>query len=176
MSPYIVFQDPSLEDMATQYPITLEELAHISGVNQGKAQRYGSEFIALIAKYVEENEIDRPVDFFMKSVANKSAQKVAIIQSIDRKIPLEDIARSHGLNMQDLLHEIESIVYSGTKLNLNYYINPRVDEEVQEIIYDYFMEADSDSLDAAYKELKEEDVEQGEIRLVRLKFISEMAN
>jgi ATP-dependent DNA helicase RecQ len=174
--PWVVFQDPSLEDMATQYPITIEELAHISGVNQGKAQRYGADFIALIAKYVEENEIDRPVDFFMKSVANKSAQKVAIIQSIDRKIPLEDIARSHGLSMQNILHEIESIVLSGTRLNLNYYINNKVDEDVQEIIYDYFMEANTDSLDAAFKELKEEDVEQDEIRLVRVKFISEMAN
>jgi ATP-dependent DNA helicase RecQ len=174
--PYVVFQDPSLEDMATQYPITIEELSNISGVNAGKAQRYGEEFLKLINAYVEENDIDRPSDFVMKSVANKSAQKVSIIQSIDRKIPLEDIARGQGLNMNDLLQEIESIVFSGTRLNLSYYINNKIDEDTQEIIYDYFMESDSDSLDAAYKELKEEDVEQNEIRLVRVKFISEMAN
>ncbi|MBX7226158.1 MAG: DNA helicase RecQ [Chitinophagales bacterium] len=176
LPPFVIFQDPSLEDMATQYPITMEEMAKISGVSQGKAQRFGTAFIEMIAKYVEENDIDRPTDFVMKSVANKSAQKVFIIQNIDKKIPLEEIARSKGITFEDVLVEIESIVHSGTKVNLNYYINEVVDEEVQEIIYDYFMEAESDSIEDALKELKDDDVTMKEVRLMRIKFFSEVAN
>lgn len=176
LPPFVIFQDPSLEDMATQYPITMEEMAKISGVSQGKAQRFGTAFIEMIAKYVEENDIDRPTDFVMKSVANKSAQKVFIIQNIDKKIPLEEIARSKGITFEDVLVEIESIVHSGTKVNLNYYINEVVDEEVQEIIYDYFMEAESDSIEEALKELKDDDVTMKEVRLMRIKFFSEVAN
>ena len=176
LPPFVIFQDPSLEDMATQYPITMEEMAKISGVSQGKAQRFGKEFIEMIAKYVEENDIDRPTDFVMKSVANKSAQKVFIIQNIDKKIPLEEIARSKSISFEDVLAEIESIVHSGTKVNLNYYINEVVDEEVQEIIYDYFMEAENDSIEDALKELKDDDVTTKEVRLMRIKFFSEVAN
>ena len=176
LPPFVIFQDPSLEDMATQYPITMEEMAKISGVSQGKAQRFGKEFIEMIAKYVEENDIDRPTDFVMKSVANKSAQKVFIIQNIDKKIPLEEIARSKSISFEDVLAEIESIVHSGTKVNLNSYINEVVDEEVQEIIYDYFMEAENDSIEDALKELKDDDVTTKEVRLMRIKFFSEVAN
>jgi len=157
--PFIVFQDPSLEDMATHYPKNMDEMANITGVTKGKATRYGRKFVEVIAKYVEENDIDRPHDFVVKSVPNKSSQKVAIIQSIDRKIPLEDIARSSRMNMEELMHELEIIVNSGTKLNLN-----------------YFMEAESDSVDDAYAELKDDDITIEEIQLMRIKFISDLAN
>ena len=176
LPPYVIFQDPSLEDMATQYPITMEELAKISGVSQGKALRYGKEFLQLIEKYVEENEIERPSDFVMRSVANKSAQKIFIIQNIDKKIPLEEIARSKNMTMEEVLVEIESIINSGTKVNLNYYLNEIMDEEIQGIISDYFMESETDSLEAAFKELEDEDIEMKEIRLMRIKFLSDMAN
>jgi ATP-dependent DNA helicase RecQ len=176
LPPYVIFQDPSLEDMATQYPITMEELAKISGVSQGKALRYGKEFLQLIEKYVEENEIERPSDFVMRSVANKSAQKIFIIQNIDKKIPLEEIARSKNMTMEEVLVEIESIINSGTKVNLNYYLNEIMDEEIQGIISDYFMESETDSLEVAFKELEEEDIEMKEIRLMRIKFLSDMAN
>lgn len=176
LPPYVIFQDPSLEDMATQYPITMEELAKISGVSQGKANRYGKEFLELIAKYVEENEIERPSDFVMRSVANKSAQKIFIIQNIDKKIPLEEIARSKNMTMEEVLVEIESIINSGTKVNLNYYLNEIMDEEIQTIISDYFMESETDSLEVAFKELEDEDIEMKEIRLMRIKFLSDMAN
>ena len=174
--PFVIFQDPSLEDMAIQYPITIDELQNISGVGAGKAQRYGEEFIEIIKKYVEEKEIIRPLDMVVKSVVNKSGIKVYIIQSIDMKRPLEDIAEAKGLEMSELISEIEAIVNSGTRINLDYYINNTIDEERQHDIYSYFREeAESDSLEDAIKELGNE-FEEEEIRLVRIKFLSEMGN
>ena len=173
--PFVVFQDPSLDDMATQYPITEEELKNIVGVGEGKARRYGKRFLELIKKYVEENDIDRPQDFVVKSVANKSTLKVYIIKSADRKLPLDDIASAKGLEMDDLLVEIENIVNSGTKVDLNYYIDEMLDEDAQEEIYDYFMEAESDSLDEAHEEF-DGDYSEEELRLMRIKFMSEMAH
>jgi ATP-dependent DNA helicase RecQ len=174
--PFVIFQDPSLEDMAIQYPITIDELQNISGVGAGKAQRYGEEFIEIIKKYVEEKEIIRPLDMVVKSVVNKSGIKVYIIQSIDMKRPLEDIAEAKGLEMSELISEIEAIVNSGTRINLDYYIDSTIDEERQHDIYSYFREeAESDSLEDAIKELGNE-FEEEEIRLVRIKFLSEMGN
>lgn len=174
--PFVIFQDPSLEDMAIQYPITLDELQNISGVGAGKAQRYGAEFIDIIKKYVEEKEIIRPLDMVVKSVVNKSGIKVYIIQSIDMKRSLEDVAEAKGLEMNELLSEIEAIVNAGTRLNLDYYINSYIDEEHQHDIYSYFREeAESDSLESAINELGNE-YEEEEIRLVRIKFLSEMGN
>lgn len=174
--PFVIFQDPSLEDMATQYPISMEDMKNISGVSKGKALRYAKPFIALIKEYVEVNEIDRPTDFVVKSVAKKSKVKVAIIQGIDRKIPLDDIASSNNISMEDILHELDAIVTSGTKLNLDYYIEDTVDEYSRDDIYDYFMEAETDSIEEAYHELKEDDITIEEIQLMRIKFLSEMAN
>lgn len=174
--PFVIFQDPSLEDMAIQYPVTIDELQNISGVGAGKAQRYGAEFIEIIKKYVEEKEIIRPLDMVVKSVVNKSGMKVYIIQSIDMKRPLEDIAEAKGLEMSELISEIEAIVNSGTRINLDYYIDMTIDEERQHDIYSYFREeAESDSLEDAIKELGNE-FEEEEIRLVRIKFLSEMGN
>jgi len=174
--PFVIFQDPSLEDMAIQYPINLDELQNISGVGAGKAQRYGADFVEIIKKYVEEKEILRPLDMVVKSVVNKSGIKVYIIQSIDMKRPLEDIADAKGLEMGELMSEIEAIVNSGTRINLDYYINNTIDEERQHDIYSYFREeAESDSLEEAIKELGNE-FEETEIRLVRIKFLSEMGN
>jgi ATP-dependent DNA helicase RecQ len=174
--PFVIFQDPSLEDMAIQYPITIDELQNISGVGAGKAQRYGEEFIDIIKKYVEEKEIIRPLDMVVKSVVNKSGMKVYIIQSIDMKRALEDIAEAKGLEMSELISEIEAIVNSGTRINLDYYIDTTIDEERQHDIYSYFREeAESDSLETAIKELGN-DFEEEEIRLVRIKFLSEMGN
>jgi len=174
--PFVIFQDPSLEDMAIQYPITIDELQNISGVGAGKAQRYGEEFIEIIKKYVDEKEIIRPLDMVVKSVVNKSGMKVYIIQSIDMKRPLEDIADAKGLEMGELISEIEAIVNSGTRINLDYYTNTTIDEERQRDIYTYFREeAESDSLEAAIKELGNE-FEEEEIRLIRIKFLSEMGN
>jgi ATP-dependent DNA helicase RecQ len=174
--PFVIFQDPSLEDMAIQYPVTLDELQNISGVGAGKAQRYGKEFVELISKYVEEKEIIRPLDMVVKSVVNKSGIKVSIIQSIDMKRPLEDIAEVKGMEIEELLSEIEAIVNSGTRLNLDYYINSVIDEERQHDIFSYFREeAESDSLEEAIKELGN-DFEEEEIRLMRIKFLSEMGN
>jgi ATP-dependent DNA helicase RecQ len=174
--PFVIFQDPSLEDMAIQYPITIDELQNISGVGAGKAQRYGEEFIEIIKKYVEEKEIIRPLDMVVKSVVNKSGIKVYIIQSIDMKRSLEDIAEAKGMDMGELLSEIEAIVNSGTRINLDYYINAIIDEERQHDIYSYFREeAESDSLDDAIKELGN-DFEEEEIRMMRIKFLSEMGN
>jgi len=176
LQPWIVFSDPSLEDMSILYPITLEELRNCQGVGDGKARKFGAEFIELIARYVDENEIMRPDDFVVKSVASKSGNKVFIIQSIDRKLPLEDIADAKGLSMDELLGEIEAIVATGTKLNLDYYIEQQLDEDVVEEIYDWFKEeAESDSLEDAIKAL-EGDYEVMEIRLVRIKFLCEVAN
>lgn len=176
LPPYVIFQDPSLADMSIQYPVDLDELQKIQGVGQGKAQRYGKEFVALIRKYVEENEIDRPQDLVVRSVANKSKLKVFIIQSIDRKISLEDIADSKGVEFSDLLGEIEAIVNSGTRINIDYYINEVLDEEYQEEIFDYFRQAENDSLEAAAAELGEEDYTLDHIRLMRIKFLSDMGN
>jgi len=174
--PFVIFQDPSLEDMAIQYPVTIDELQNISGVGAGKAQRYGQEFVEIIKKYVEEKEIIRPLDMVVKSVVNKSGIKVYIIQSIDMKRPLEDIAEAKGLEMGELVSEIEAIVNSGTRINLDYYINNAIDEERQHDIYTYFREeAESDSLEDAIKELGNE-FEEEEIRLMRIKFLSEMGN
>ncbi len=174
--PYVVFQEPSLMDMATQYPITLEDLEKCSGVSKGKALKYGKEFVALISKYVEENEIERPTDFVLKTVANKSKIKVHIIQGIDRKIPLPDIAETSNLTWDELIEELDSIVISGTKLNLDYYLKDTIDEYVREDIYNYFMDSDSDSAVEAYHALKEDDITMEEIQLVRIKFLSEVAN
>jgi len=174
--PFVIFQDPSLEDMAIQYPVNIDELQNISGVGAGKAQRYGEEFVEIIKKYVEEKEIIRPLDMVVKSVVNKSGIKVYIIQSIDMKRPLEDIAEAKGLEMSELISEIEAIVNSGTRINLDYYVDNSIDEERQHDIYSYFREeAESDSLEAAIKELGNE-FEEEEIRLIRIKFLSEMGN
>ncbi len=178
LPPFVTFQDVSLEDMSMQYPVTQQEMQNIVGVGAGKAQRYGKEMIEVIRAYVEEKEIIRPQDMVVKSIVNKSGLKVYIIQSIDRQISLDDIARSKNLSMEELLTEIESIVYSGTKLNLDYYIREVVDEEHQEAIFEYFHEdAESDSVEEAMKILNEEDdYSEEEIRLVRIKFISQMGN
>ena len=176
LQPWVLFSDPSLEDMSIMYPITVDELKNCQGVGEGKARKYGKEFLALIAKYVEENEIERPDDFVVKSIVNKSANKVYIIQNIDRKMPLEDIASAKGLEMEELMDEIEGIVFSGTRLNLDYYIEQTLDEDVVEEIYDYFMEeAESDSLEDAMADLSS-DYDEMEVRLVRVKFLCEVAN
>ncbi|KPK88089.1 MAG: ATP-dependent DNA helicase RecQ [Bacteroides sp. SM23_62_1] len=176
LPPFVIFQDPSLEDMAIQYPINLEELQNIQGVGAGKAHRYGKEFVDIIKTYVEEKEIIRPQDMVVKSVVNKSTLKVNIIQSIDRKISLEDIAAAKDLEMNELLKEIEAIVNSGTKLNINYYINEVLDEEHQQEIYDYFREAKTESIQDALNELGEDEYTEEDIRLVRIKFMSEMGH
>ena len=176
LQPWVLFSDPSLEDMSIMYPVTVDELKNCQGVGEGKARKYGKEFLALIAKYVEENEIDRPDDFVVKSIVNKSANKVYIIQNIDRKMPLEDIASAKGLEMEELMDEIEGIVLSGTKLNLDYYIEQTLDDDVVDEIYDYFMEeAESDSLEDAMEDLSS-DYDEMEVRLVRVKFLCEVAN
>ncbi len=174
--PFVVFQEPSLQEMSTHYPISLEELKQISGVGAGKAQKFGAPFVELIKKYVEENDIDRPMDMVVKTAANKSAIKVAIIQNIDRKISLEDIADSKGLSYEQILTEVESIVSSGTKLNLNYYIDEVIDEDRQDEVFDYFRSADSDSIDDALAELGTDDYTREEIQLIRIKFMSELGN
>jgi ATP-dependent DNA helicase RecQ len=174
--PFVIFQDPSLEDMATQYPISMEDMTKISGVSSGKAARYGKPFIVLIQQYVEENEIDRPTDFVVKQVANKSKLKVHVIQGIDRKSPLEDIADANNINLEELLEEMDAIVSSGTKLNIDYYIEENIDEYVREEIMDYFMSAENDSTALAYSKLRDEDITMEEIQLIRIKFLSDMAN
>lgn len=173
--PFVIFQDPSLEAMATTYPITLEELQNIPGVGAGKAKRYGAEFVALIKKHVEENEIERPEDLRVRTVANKSKLKVWIVQSIDRKVALDDIAVSKGLEFSELLDEIEAIVYSGTRINIDYFLNDIMDEDHVEDIYEYFKDSETDDLEEAIDELGG-DYTEDEIRLVRIKFLSEMAN
>lgn len=177
LPPFVIFQDPSLEEMATQYPITMEELTQISGVGAGKAAKFGKEFIALIKKHVDENEIERPQDMVVKSVVNKSGLKVFIIQSIDRKMPLEDIAEAKGLEMPELIDEIESIVNSGTKLNINYYIDEMIDEDKAEDIYLYFKEeAETESVQDALEVLGEDEYSEEAVRLIRIKFISDLGN
>ena len=176
LQPWVIFGDPSLEDMSIMYPITINELKNCQGVGEGKARKFGKEFLDLISKYVEENEITRPDDFVMKSLVNKSVNKVHIIQSIDRKLPLEDIADAKGMDMEELMTEIEAIVYSGTKLNLDYYIEQTLDDDVVDEIFDYFHdEAESDSLEAAMEDLRD-DYDELEVRLVRIKFLCEVAN
>ena len=177
--PYVIFQDPTLESMASVYPITIEELANVPGVGVGKAKRYGEEFVAMIKKYVKDNEIERPEDFRVKTVANRSMLKVAIIQGIDRHASLDDIAQNNGLDFEELLDELEAVVFNGTKVNIDYFLTgynePYMDEESVEEIYDYFKESKTDSLDEAMEELGAEFTDI-EIRLVRIKFISEMGN
>ena len=176
LQPWVIFSDPSLEDMSILYPVKVEELKNCQGVGEGKARKFGKEFVELISRYVEENEIDRPDDFVLKSIVNKSANKVYIIQSVDRKLPLEDIASAKGLDMEELLDEIEAIVFSGTKLNLDYYITQTLDDDVVDEIYDYFHdEAESDSLADAMEDLGS-DYDEFEVRLVRIKFLCEVAN
>ncbi len=172
--PYVIFQDPSLEAMATIYPITMEELQNIPGVGAGKAKRYGTEFLQIIKKHVEENEIERPEDLRVKTVANKSKLKVAIVQAIDRKVALDDLAESKGIEFEELLTEVEAIVYSGTKINIDYFLQEVIDEDHIDDIFMYFQEAESDDLEEAINELGE--YTENEIRLVRIKFISDMAN
>ena len=176
LQPWVIFGDPSLEDMSIMYPITIDELKNCQGVGEGKARKFGREFLKLIEKYVEETEIIRPDDFVLKSIVNKSVNKVFIIQSVDRKLPLEDIADAKGMDMEELLDEIEAIVYSGTKLNLDYYLEQTLDEDIVDDIYDYFHDdAESDSLADAMKELGS-DYDELEVRLVRIKFLCEVAN
>jgi ATP-dependent DNA helicase RecQ len=174
--PYVIFQDPSLEAMATSYPITIDELQNIPGVGAGKAKRYGEEFVKLIKCHVEENEITRPEDIRVRSVANKSKQKIAIIQAIDRKIPLDEIAEQQDLEIEELLDELETIVDSGTKINIDYFIYDIMDEDRVEEVYEYFNEAETPNLEAAMEELGPEEYTEEEIRFVRIKFLSEMAN
>lgn len=174
--PFVIFQDPSLADMATQYPISMNDMSKISGVSKGKALRYAKPFIALIKEYVETNDIERPTDFVVKQVANKSKAKIGIIQRIDRKIPIDEIASSQGLSMEDMLHELEAIVSSGTKVNIDYYIDEAVDEYNKDDIWDYFSEAETDSAEEAFQELKEDDITLEEIQLVRIKYLSDLGN
>lgn len=172
--PYVIFQPSSLEAMATSYPITLDELQNIPGVGSGKAKRYGKEFVELIKKHVEENDITRPEDLRVKTVANKSKLKVSIVQAIDRKVALDDLAESKGIDFTDMLSEVEAIVYSGTKINIDYFLNEVMDHDVLQDIYAYFKEAETDNLETAQEELP--DYTDTEIRLVRIKFFSDMAN
>ncbi|MBQ2853460.1 MAG: DNA helicase RecQ [Bacteroidales bacterium] len=176
LPPFVIFQDPSLEDMTIQYPITMEEMTQIVGVGQGKAQKFGQPFLDLIREYVEENEITRPNDMVIKSSVNRSALKISIIQNIDRKIPLDDIAHSKNMGFDELLTEIESIVASGTRLDINYFIEENIDEYHQEDILEYFREADSDVVEDALRALGENEYEEVEVRLMRIKFISEVGN
>ena len=175
LPPYVIFQETSLEDMATKFPVTIEELENISGVGKNKAQKYGAPFVKLISEYVEENDIDRPQDLVLKTVANKSGKKIAIIQNIDKKNSLEDIARSQGMVLQELLDEIENIVYSGTKIDLSYYIDEIIDDDVKDEIFDYFRSTENNDLDLAVDEF-EGDFSHDEMQMFRIQFISEMAN
>lgn len=174
--PFVVFQDPSLEEMCTHYPIAMDELKQISGVGNGKALKFGGPFIELIKKYVEDNDIERPIDLVIKTQANKSAIKVSIIQNIDRQIGLEDIAKSKGITYTEILKEVEAIVNSGTKLNLSYFVDEVIDEDRQDEVFDYFKAADNDSIDEALSDLGESDYTREEIQLMRIKFMSEFGN
>ena len=176
LPPYVLFQDPSLKEMATTYPQTLHELTHISGVGQGKAQKFGTPFVTAIKKYVEDNDIETAADVVIKSTVNRSKLKIYIIQQIDKKMDLVGIARSQGISMADLVEEIEHICYSGTRLNLDYYIREAVDEDKQDEIFDYFMTAATDNIATALNELGADDYTEEEVRLMRIKFLSEVAN
>jgi len=173
--PFVIFQDPSLEDMALKYPISLDELSNVHGVGEGKAKKYGVPFVELISKYVEENDIVRPQDMVVKSTGSNSALKLYLIQNIDRKLPLDDIASAKGMEMPEIIKEMEAIVFSGTKLNISYWIDEILDEDQQEEIHEYFMEAESDKISDAVEEF-DGDYEDEELRLYRIKFISEVAN
>jgi ATP-dependent DNA helicase RecQ len=173
--PFVVFQEPSLEDMALKYPISIDELSNVHGVGEGKAKKYGKEFVELIARYVEDNDIMRPDDLVVKSTGANSALKLYIIQNIDRKLPLDDIAKAKGLDMDTLLKEMEQIVYSGTKLNIKYWIDDILDDDQQEEIHEYFMESHSDKIQDALDEF-DGDYDTEELRLMRIQFISEVAN
>ncbi|MGM1427775.1 DNA helicase RecQ [Sphingobacterium lactis] len=176
LPPFVIFQDPSLDEMCTHYPVTIEELKKIQGVGSGKAMKFGAPFVELIKNYVEENDIDRPQDLVIKSTANKSALKVSIIQNIDRKISLEDIASSKGISYEDMLKEVESIVNSGTKLNIGYFVDEMIDQDRQDEVYDYFRSAENDAIESALDELGEEDYSYEDIQLMRIKFMSELGN
>ncbi len=176
LPPYVIFQDVSLKDMTIQYPVTIEEMTHITGVGVGKAQKYGRPFVDLIKRYVEENDIERPQDIVVKSVVNKSGLKVYIIQSIDRKVSLDDIALAKNLSMDELLSEVERIVESGTRLNIDYYVEDALDADHRDEIYGYFLEADNDSVQQALVELGENEFDENEIRLVRIQFLSNEGN
>ncbi|MFN5296044.1 MAG: RQC domain-containing protein, partial [Flavobacteriales bacterium] len=173
--PYVVVQDPAMEEMCTQYPITLDEIAQIGGVGKGKAQKFGQPFIDLIKNYVEENDIERPIDFVVKSTGTKSLQKVQIIQNIDKRIPLPDIAKGLGKSMNDLITELETIVSSGTKLNIQYFIDEELDDDQQDEIMEYFMQSETDEIRAA-EEYFDGDYEEEPLRLMRIKFMSEVGN
>jgi ATP-dependent DNA helicase RecQ len=176
LPPFVIFQDPSLDEMCTHYPVTIDELKQIHGVGSGKAIKFGATFVELIKNYVEEKGIDRAQDLVVKSTANKSALKVSIIQNIDRKIGLDDIASSKGISYEDLLKEVESIVYSGTKINIGYFVDEMIDQDRQDEIYDYFKSAEVDSIKQALAELGEEDYSYEDIQLMRIKFLSELGN
>jgi ATP-dependent DNA helicase RecQ len=173
--PFVVFQDPSLEDMALKYPISMEEMKNVHGVGEGKAKKYGKAFVALIANYVTENEIIRPDDMIVKSTGANSALKLYIIQNVDRKLPLDDIAAAKGMEMSAFIKEMEQIVFSGTKLNIDYWIDEILDEDQQEEMHEYFMDAETDKIAAAIEEF-DGDYEDEELRLFRIKFISEVGN
>jgi ATP-dependent DNA helicase RecQ len=173
--PYVIFQDPSLDEMTLKYPTTLDELASIFGVGEGKSKKYGKEFTELISDYVAENNISRPDDFVIKSSGKNSSLKLFIIQSIDRKLLLDDLIESKSMEMMDFVSEMESIVYSGTKLDLNYCIEEYLDEDQQQEIYDYFIESESDDIDLAIEEFEGE-YDEFELRLYRIKFLSDLAN
>ena len=174
--PFVIFQDPSLEAMTTTYPITMEELQNIPGVGAGKAKRYGEEFLRIIKEYVEENEIIRPEDMRVRTVARKSQLKISIIQAIDRQVDLDDLAESKGMSMEELLDEIEAIVYSGTKININYFIKEVIDPDKEEEMIEYFQNAESDNIKKALEALGEDDFTEIEVRLVRVQFQSERGN
>ncbi|MEO0641631.1 MAG: HRDC domain-containing protein, partial [Bacteroidota bacterium] len=175
--PYVIFQDPSLEDMATKYPTSMEEFLNITGVGRGKAQKFAASFVKMIKEYVEANGIERTTEVVVKSTARKSMNKLFIIQHVDRRTPLDRIASIKGLEYSELLNSVEQIVYSGTRLDIDYFIKDQIDEDVIEDIYDYFMNAESDNLDLAEKELSQDmEVERDDIRLVRIKFLSEVGN
>ena len=176
LPPFVIFQDGSLEAMATTYPITMDELQNIPGVGVGKAKRYGEEFIRVIKEYVEENEVIRPEDLRVRTVAKNSARKIEIIKAIDRRVALDDLAERLGMSMEEILEEIEAIVYSGTKLNIKYFIEEVVDPDEEADIYYYFRHADNDNIRQAMEELGEDDYDEINVRLVRIKFHSELGN
>nr|MDQ3101204.1 HRDC domain-containing protein [Bacteroidota bacterium] len=175
LPPYVIFQDPSLEEMTMRYPINIDELTHVSGVGPGKAQKFGKDFVEMISVYVEENEIERAEEVMVRSVVNKSTNKVHIIQNIDKRLPLDNIAKAKGMTLNDLLTELESIVLSGTRLDINYHLNDIIEVDTQEEIMDYFRSADTDSIEAANQEF-DGDYSEEELRMMRIKFLSEVAN
>ena len=175
LKPYVIFQDPSLEAMSTTYPVTIEELQNIPGVGAGKARRYGAEFVELIKRHVEQNDIDRPEDIVVRTRPKESKMKIHLIQGIDRRIDFEELARMHNLSMDELLTELESIVKSGMKINIDYVLNEIFDEETEQEIMDFIRTLDEDDLDSAIEEFGDEFTEE-EIRLARIKFLSEMGN